>query len=196
MKKLLVASHNIHKIKEFKSLLIDQQIEIISLKDLNEFDDVIEDGLTFFENAYLKASYFAKKHGMITVSDDSGIVIEALGGKPGIHSARYSGKGDLENNLLVLSEMKDIKNRSAYFISSVVLCYPNGEYKRYEGRIYGVIHDQMKGSNGFGYDCIFYYPPFNQTLAEVTLEDKNQVSHRAKALQSLKEDIDEILNYQ
>jgi len=195
MKKLLVASHNINKIKEFKSLLHDQQIEIVSLKDLNEFDDVIEDGLSFFENAYIKASYFAKKHKMITVSDDSGIVIEALDGKPGIYSARYSGKGDHENNLLVLREMIDKKNRSAYFISSVVLCYPNGEYKSYEGRVYGIIHDHMEGTNGFGYDSIFYYPPFNKTLAEVSLHDKNQVSHRAKALQCLKEDIDEILNY-
>jgi XTP/dITP diphosphohydrolase len=196
MIKLLVASHNLNKIKEFKSLLFDQKVEIVSLKDLNETDDVIEDGLTFFENAYLKASYFAKKHQMMTVSDDSGIVIEALGGRPGIYSARYSGKGDLENNQLVLSEMKEKENRSAYFISSVVLCYPNGEYKSYEGRVYGEIHNKMVGTEGFGYDSIFYYIPFHKTFAEVSLEDKNKVSHRAKALDLFKEDIDEILNYE
>ncbi len=195
MKKMLIASQNQHKIKEFKSLLKDQNLEIVSLSDLNEFDDVIENGLTFFDNAFLKASYFAKKHNMMTVSDDSGIVIQALDGKPGIYSARYSGKGDHENNLLVLKEMKGIENRSAYFISSIVLCYPNGEYKSYEGRIYGEILDHERGVNGFGYDSIFFYPPFNQTLAEVSLSEKNKVSHRAKALFSLKEDIDEILNY-
>ncbi len=195
MKKMLIASHNQHKIKEFKSLLSDQNLEIISLKDLNEFDDVIEDGSTFFDNAYLKASFFASKHNIMTVSDDSGIVIEALAGRPGIYSARYSGKGDHENNLLVLKEMQGIKNRSAYFISSVVLCYPNGEYKSYEGRIYGEIHDHEQGINGFGYDSIFFYPPFNQTLAEVSLSEKNKVSHRAKALNSLKEDINEILDH-
>lgn len=189
MKELLLATHNNHKLIELKSLLKEYDINIISLSDLNEQDEVEETGSTFFENAYLKASYFAKKHQLPTLADDSGLVVEALSGQPGIYSARYSGRGDHENNLKVLKEMEGKENRVAYFVSSLVLCYPNGEHKAYEASVYGKIMHEIKGENGFGYDAIFYYPPFQKGFAEIPLEQKNKISHRAKAYHMLKEDL-------
>jgi XTP/dITP diphosphohydrolase len=195
MVEILIASHNQNKIKEVKSILDHTEIKLISLKDLNDYDDVIEDGETFLENAKLKAIYFAKKHKMITISDDSGLVVEALDGRPGIYSARYSGLGDIENNLKVLKELEDVDNRKAYFICEIVLCYPNGYHKSYQGFVHGHISNEIRGSNGFGYDTIFYLPEYQQTFGELDSEIKNRISHRSNALKLLKGDLDEIINY-
>jgi len=195
MIEILVASHNPHKVKELKAMMNHPEIRFISLSDINEHDDVIEDGSSFLENASLKAKHFANKHHVITISDDSGLVVEALDGRPGIYSARYSGGTDHENNLKVLKEMEDIENRLAYFVSVIVLCYPNGVTKSYEGRAYGYIAREEKGKHGFGYDSIFYVPEYQKTFAELDSEIKNKISHRANALQKLKGDLHEIIDY-
>ncbi len=195
MIEILVASHNKHKVKELKSIMDTLEFKLMSLSDINEHDEVIESGSSFLENATIKAKYFANKHHIITISDDSGLVIEALDGRPGIYSARYSGGSDHENNLKVLKEMEDIENRLAYFVSVVVLCYPNGVTKSYEGRAYGYIGRAEQGENGFGYDSIFYVPEYQKTFAELSSSLKNRISHRAHALQKLKGDLHEIINY-
>jgi len=193
---IIIASQNVHKVKELSAIFKHQNISLISLKDLNDNDDVVEDGDSFLDNALIKAKYFSKKYNKPVISDDSGLVIPALNGRPGIYSARYSGGNDRDNNIKILKEMEDQKNRNAYFVSVIVLCYPNGVYKSYEGRAYGLIANQEKGSQGFGYDSIFYYPELNKHFAELDSDVKNQISHRANALKQLKEDIDEIINYQ
>jgi len=195
MTDLIIASQNVHKIRELSAIFNHKGIHLISLKELNDNDDVIEDGHSFLENAKIKASYFANKYHKPVIADDSGLVIPALEGRPGIYSARYSGGGDHQNNLKVLNEMQDQENRDAYFVSVIVLCYPNGVYKSYEGKVFGLIAEEEKGKNGFGYDSIFYYPDLNKHFAELDSEIKNQISHRANALKLLKEDIDEIINY-
>jgi len=195
MIEILVASHNRHKVNELKTIMDHPEIRLISLSDIAEHDDVIEDGSSFLDNAAIKAKYFANKHHMITISDDSGLVVEALDGRPGIYSARYSGGTDHDNNLKILKEMDDIENRSAYFISVIVLCYPNGVTKSYEGRAYGYIGREEKGHNGFGYDSIFYAPEYQKTFAELDSSLKNRISHRANALSKLKGDLHEIIDY-
>lgn len=192
---MLIASHNAHKIREIRELFSNQDIQLISLNDLRDHDEVVEDGKTFFDNALKKATYFAYKHQLTTISDDSGLNVVSLDGKPGIYSQRYSGKGDIENNIKVLAEMKGIEDRRAYFISSIVIVYPTGDFKAYEGKFDGFIAQEMKGSNGFGYDSIFYLPEYQQTLAELEPELKNRISHRGKAMRCLMEDIHDIINH-
>ena len=196
MKKMIIASQNAHKIKELKAIFSHKDIELISLKDLNDQDDVIEDGTSYFENAFKKAMYFAKKYNIPALSDDSGLNVVALDLRPGIYSARYSGKGDHENNLKVLKEMEGIEDRRAYFISSIVIAYPNGDFKAYEGKFDGFIGQEIKGKYGFGYDAIFYLPEYQMTSAEIEPELKNRISHRAKAMKLLVEDLDDILNHE
>lgn len=195
MIQILIASQNQNKVKELKKLLNCTDVKIVSLSDLNDKDDVIEDGSSFFENAKIKATYFANKHHMITIADDSGLVVDALNGRPGIYSARYSGQGDYQNNLKVLCEMENVEQRRAYFVASIVLCYPNGVYKHYEGKVHGYIANEIKGDHGFGYDSIFYVPEYQKTFGELEMEIKNLISHRANALRLLKEDFDEIIDY-
>ncbi len=195
MKKLLIASQNMHKIKEIKAIFGDTDVQIISLKDINDLDDVEENGTSFFENALIKATYFAKKHHMMALADDSGLIVHALGDRPGIYSARYSGHGDHANNVKVLHEMEGKEDRRAYFISSIVIAYPNGEFRAYEGKFDGFIGIEERGQHGFGYDSIFYLPEYQMTSAEIEPELKNRISHRAKALALLKEDLHEIIDH-
>lgn len=196
MKKMLIASQNAHKIREIRELFSHHHIQLISLRDLNDHDDVKEDGTSYFENALKKAMYFAKKHKVPTISDDSGLNVYALDLKPGIYSARYSGHGDLANNLKVLEEMKGVEDRRAYFISCIVIAFPNGDFKAYEGKFDGFIAQEMKGSHGFGYDSIFYLPEYQMTSAEIEPELKNRISHRGIAMRKMMEDIDDILNHE
>ncbi|MBU1141547.1 MAG: RdgB/HAM1 family non-canonical purine NTP pyrophosphatase [Firmicutes bacterium] len=193
---IIIASKNAHKIKELNAILNHPMIRLISLKDLEDDEEVIENGDSFLSNALIKAKHFAVKYHKITISDDSGLIIPALDGRPGIYSARYSGGNDHENNLKVLKEMEDQEKKDAYFVSVIVLCYPNGVYQSYEGRAYGLIANEEKGTHGFGYDSIFYFPDYNKHFAELDPEIKNLISHRAKALNKLKEDIDEIIDHE
>ncbi|MDX9690986.1 MAG: RdgB/HAM1 family non-canonical purine NTP pyrophosphatase [Acholeplasmataceae bacterium] len=187
MKQILLATQNKHKIIEIKEMMKDLPIQILTLHDFSDDEEVEETGTTFVENAYIKAHHFAKKYQLLTFADDSGLVVEALNGRPGIYSQRYSGKGDLGNNLKILEEMKEITYRDAYFVSVIVLCHPNGDFKHFEGRVNGLIHDKIEGEEGFGYDSIFYYPPYHQTFGLTPMDLKNKVSHRANALLKLKE---------
>lgn len=187
--RLLVATQNEFKIKEIKSILKDH-FEIVSLKDLNDSEDIIESGDTFFENALLKAGYFAKKHQMLTLADDTGLCVEALNNAPGIFSSRYSGLGTQGNISLLLDELEGVKNRNAYFISVVVLYDPKTmEYQSFKGTIHGVITEEKRGTGGFGYDSVFYIPGEKKTMAEISTELKNKISHRALALEALKESV-------
>lgn len=195
MKQLLLATQNQNKVVEIKKIFSHMPFEIISLSDLNDFEDIEETGNTFEENACIKAYHFAQKHQLPTISDDSGLVVEALDGKPGIYSARYSGLGNKENNIKLLNEMNNKTNRKAYFISVIVLCFPDGKHQVFEGRVDGLIHDKIEGEQGFGYDSIFYYPPFKKTFGMIPLDQKNLVSHRANALKQLKEALHEIVNH-
>ncbi len=193
--KILIATHNDKKTDEMKKILDSDNLQLVTLKDLGDEDDVIEDGQSFFENALIKASYFAKKHQITTISDDSGLEIYALNHRPGIFSARYSGKGDDENNLKVLKELEGVSNRGARFVSVIVVCHPGGTHQAYEGVIEGEILDHFRGTKGFGYDPIFYIPDVKQTFAEMDASLKNQISHRAIALFKLKEHLHEVINH-
>jgi XTP/dITP diphosphohydrolase len=185
--KLLIATQNKHKKQEIEAVL-SKTFEVISLADLNDDEVIDETGDTFYENALLKAKYYAKKHNMLTLADDSGLSVDYLNGAPGIYSARYSGGSDLDNLNLVLKELTNADNRDAHFTCVLVLYDPRTNvYQTYQGKIYGWITHKAMRSNGFGYDPIFYVPELKQTLAELTPKHKNQISHRAIALQALKE---------
>lgn len=195
MIKILVASQNQKKLHELNTMLKNEDIQWISLKDLGDTDDVVEDGTSFFENALIKAKYFANKHHVITIADDSGLEVDALNNMPGIYSARYSGFGDAANNQKLLKEMRGINHRSARFKCSIVIYLPNHTYEHFEGSIEGEILDELRGSNGFGYDPLFYIKAYHKTFAELDSDTKNQISHRAIALNLLKERLYEIINY-
>lgn len=183
---LIFASTNLNKFEEVHAILNSHKI--ISLRDLNDFDEVEEDGSSFRENAYLKAKHFYDKYNQAVFADDSGLVVEALNGEPGIRSARYSGTNASyqSNNLKLLKEMQDIDNRKAYFITVICFIDFSGEVHYFEGRIYGDISREIKGTDGFGYDPIFYIPEYDKTFAQLG-SLKNKLSHRARALFSFNE---------
>jgi len=193
--KLLIASQNKHKIEEIKQIFDLTDVELLNLEQFNDQDDVIEDGQTFLDNAILKAKYFAEKYHMPTLSDDSGLVVDALDGMPGIHSKRYSGGNDKDNYLKVLDEMKHVKQRQAYFVTVIAIYFPKGHIFHFEGRVNGEIAMTPKGENGFGYDPIFYIPSLGKHMAELDASTKNKISHRAQALIKVKEHMNEIINY-
>lgn len=189
--KLIIASQNKGKIREFNQLLSAFGMEISSLLDHPELPDVEETGTTFEANARLKAETIAHLTGHLVLSDDSGLVVPALNGEPGVYSARYAGepKDDKANitKLLQRLEGKSDDEREAYFVSCLVIAHPTKESLVVEGRAYGHILTQESGQEGFGYDPIFYAPSEGATFAEIPLERKNQISHRANALKQLLE---------
>lgn len=192
MKKIVFATNNINKVKEFKSLFKNKDLDFVTLKEINYDKEIIEDGNTFEENAYIKAHQVSKDLNVIAISDDSGLEVEALNMAPGIYSARYAGGHDDEaNNNLLIKNLKGIENRKARYACAICICYPNGETKTVIEYCYGEIIDDRRGTNGFGYDPYFYIPEFGKTFAEVPLEKKNTISHRAKAIRKLKELLNE-----
>lgn len=193
--KILIASHNEHKIKEFKQIFESTPINLISLKELNDHDEVQETEHTFTKNAILKAKYFAKKYRMPAISDDSGLAVDYLDGRPGVHSKRYAGGNDYDNNIKLLKELEGVTQRDAHFVSVVALYYPDCSYKTYQGIVYGTIGYDLKEIDAFGYDPIFYPKGYNQSFAQLGSKIKNEISHRAQALNKVKEDLDEIINY-
>lgn len=194
MKQLMIATSNAHKVDEFKRMLEPRGIEVKSLLDLQETFEIEENGTTFEENALIKARSIAKYLNMPVISDDSGLVIDALGGAPGIHSARYLGHDTdyTTKNTIILSRLADVEgnDRSARFVCAIALVYPDGREMTFTGTFEGLIHDRIEGANGFGYDPIFYYPPFGTTSANVSDDMKNAVSHRGNALKQLMEYLD------
>lgn len=189
MEKIVLASNNKHKISEFKEILNDY--EILSLNDIGFTDEIIEDGNSFLENAFIKTdavSVFLKNKGLdyIVIADDSGLCCDSLDGAPGIYSARYANDAhnDQANRDKLLKELSG-KDRSAYFICVIAVLYPNGVKKSFEGRVDGYITEEEIGDKSFGYDCIFYSNELNKTFGEANELEKNNVSHRGRAIEKM-----------
>jgi XTP/dITP diphosphohydrolase len=192
---LVIATKNQGKILEIRDLLTRFAVKLRSLDDFGPIAEVEEDGKTFDENAYKKASFTAKILGIPALADDSGLMVEALDGAPGVFSARYAGEHatDQQRIAKLLKALKGKTNRKAAFGCVLSIAVPSGPALTYEARCQGLIAEQPAGQNGFGYDPIFFYPPLNKTFAQMTLAEKSQVSHRGKALNELKQEFDKVL---
>ena len=193
MKKIVLASNNKHKVKEIKEILSDY--DILTLNDISFYGDIVEDGKTFLDNALIKAkeiSKFLRKENLSydVIADDSGLCCNGLDGDPGVYSARYAGNhDDKANRNKIIEELKD-KDKSAYFVCCMVLYHPDDTYSSYEGTTSGVIISEERGKTDFGYDCIFLSDDLGVTFGEASDDDKNNVSHRKRALEKLKVDLD------
>ncbi len=186
MKKLLIATNNKGKVKELQDLLKDTGIDLITPADINLDLEVDEDGITYAENAARKAIAFAHASGLVSLADDSGLEVDALGGAPGLHSARYhpkSGANDADRRSYMLENLKD-KPRPwiAHFHATIAIAIPDKDVHVVEGNCYGEIISTERGNGGFGYDPVFLLPELNKTMAELEMEEKNRLSHRAKAV--------------
>lgn len=189
---LIIASNNNHKISEIKKILSGKFDRIISLSEAGIVHETIEDGATFAENAIKKATEICSLSSLPALADDSGLCVAALGGEPGIYSARYSGEGadDKSNNDLLLRNLAHHKNRNAAFVSVVAIAYPDGRIISARGEINGSITREPRGKNGFGYDPLFEVNGTSRTYAEMTDDEKNTLSHRGKALKNLLKKLD------
>ena len=185
--KLVVATGNAHKLREIAEIFTE--FEVVSQKAMGFDEDVEETGTTFAENALIKARSASKALGCIALADDSGLCVDALGGAPGVYSARYCGEhgDDKKNRDLLLENMKGISNRHANFTSAIAVVEPNGNEIVVEGKTYGNILHEEQGTGGFGYDCIFESEDLKKSFGLATAEEKNAVSHRFRALQKLRE---------
>lgn len=200
MTELLIATTNQGKFAEVQAYLSKLPLKILSLKSLGSYPEVIEDGATFEANALKKARTLADFSGLLTLADDSGLEVDALGGAPGIYSARYAGEecDDEKNNRKLLHELRDVpeEKRMARFVCALALCGSNAtRMKDWSARAAceGRIALALKGSHGFGYDPLFFFPPFGKTFGEVERELKATVSHRGKALQELAQALPSLL---
>ena len=187
---IIIASNNKHKVEEFQTLLKDFRVLPMGAVGCNL--EVDENGKSFYENAKIKAkavSNFLKGKNCIVLSDDSGLCVDLLGGRPGIYSARYSGMhgNDRENRKKLLEDLKNCSNRSAHFQCDLVAIFPDGKEIHVCGKAYGKILEQELGENGFGYDSLFFSKELKKTFAQATEQEKNSVSHRAKAVKNLLE---------
>ena len=193
MKTIVVATKNKGKLKEIKEIFKDMPYNFVSMEEMGIDVEIDEDADTFLGNATKKATEIMKLCGEITMADDSGLCVDALNGAPGVYSARYSNTGnDLDNNLLLLKNMEGVENRAAHFTCAMVVAFPDGKIISHEGEFHGTIDFEMKGTGGFGYDCLFYLPEYNKTSAQITAEEKNSLSHRAMALKGIKEKLEGI----
>jgi XTP/dITP diphosphohydrolase len=185
MERLVFATNNAHKLKEVRDLAGDQ-IEVLSLKDIGCYDEIPEDADTLEGNASLKAWHVYRKFGEDCFADDTGLEIESLGGRPGVKSARYAGEDCIPANNIrkVLEELKDESNRKARF-RTVISLIISGKEIQFEGIVEGVILHELRGKDGFGYDPVFLPDDYNRSFAEMTLEEKNRISHRARAFEKL-----------
>lgn len=181
MKELILASNNVHKVEEIKSILDDYKI--LTLKDIGYYEDIIEDGTTFEENALIKARTIAKYSGKAVIADDSGLSVALLDGRPGVYSARYSEEQTDEKNIEKVLEELNGEKSEAKFVSVIALVRPDGSEITFRGECHGEIIFEKRGSNGFGYDPIFYVPSLEKTFAELTPEQKNSISHRKESLE-------------
>lgn len=192
---IVIASRNKGKKSEIQELLKNFQVKIKTLDEFGPVQEIQENGKTFEENAYKKASFIARILGVPALADDSGLVVEALDGRPGVHSARYAGAHatDRQRCLKLLGEMEGRADRCAAFECVISVAIPSGAALTYSGRCEGLIAREAAGSGGFGYDPVFFYPPAGKTFAEMTPEEKNSVSHRGKALRDLCAEFDKVL---
>jgi len=184
--RLVLATNNKNKIREIKYKFREiKDLDLVSLSDFEDPPEVVEDRLTFEENAIKKAREISKFTGLPVLSDDSGLVVDALDGRPGVLSARYAGENatDMDRNLKLLDEMKEIdNNRDAKFVCAIAIVLPDNSNYLAIGECQGEIIHTMRGHQGFGYDPIFLLPDYKKTMAELTLDEKNSISHRARAL--------------
>lgn len=198
MKTLIIASNNSHKINEIKAILSEFDIEILSLKEAGIDIDVEETGATFMENAYIKASEIHKiRSNAMILADDSGLTVDALGGAPGVYSARFAGEhgNDRKNNEKLISMLEGIpgEKRTARFVCAMVLISEDNKAIKVQGEVDGYIKKELSGAGGFGYDPLFYVPEYDMTFAEMSEEQKNVTSHRASALSKLKNEIRSVI---
>lgn len=197
MRRIIFATGNEGKMKEIRKILADLDVEILSMKEAGIHIDIVENGNTFGENARIKAKEIASRCNEIVLADDSGLVIDYLNGEPGIYSARYLGEDTSyrvkNNDLIHRLENAEGHNRTARFVCAIATVFPDGSSFTTEGVIEGRIAYEERGSNGFGYDPIFYVPEYDRTTAELTDEEKNEISHRGKALTAMKEYLRNIL---
>lgn len=192
---IVLATRNRGKSIEFRNYLKDFPIDIKDLNDFGPIPEAVEDGDSFDDNAYKKASFTAKVLGFPALADDSGLEVDALNGAPGVHSARFSGENasDQSNNEKLLRDLESVSDRTARFRCVLSLAVPTGPALTYEASCEGRILEAPRGHQGFGYDPLFYYPPLKKTFAEMSVEEKTRVSHRGKALQELKAEFDKVL---
>lgn len=191
MNKLIFATSNQGKMKEIREILSDLNLEILSLKEAGIDVDIVEDGTTFEENALIKAKTIRDLTGCVVLADDSGLEVDALDKAPGIYSARYMGEDtsyDVKNNYII-EQLTGLKGdeRSARFVCVIAAAFPDGTEETRRGTIEGQIGFEIAGENGFGYDPIFYVPEYGCTTAQLTSEQKNEISHRGKALRAMKD---------
>lgn len=193
--KFVLASNNPKKLKEMREILSELGIEVISQGEAGVNIEVEETGRTFEENALLKAAAVMEATGLPAIADDSGLMVDALGGAPGIYSARYGGdecRTDAERIEYLLRNMGDTDERGASFVSTIACVFPDGRRIITRGECTGLILREPRGSGGFGYDPVFHLPEYNMTMAEMSPEQKNKISHRAKALNNLKKELGKI----
>ena len=191
--KVFIATGNKKKIDEIKPLLKD--FEVLSIADGINIPEVEENSDTFEGNSQKKALEIAKFLNMVAIADDSGLMVDALEGEPGVYSARYARENanDSDNNKKLIQNLKGIGNRKAKFVSVISVAKPNGEVHSFRGEVEGLILDEARGNSGFGYDPYFYYVAYGKTFAELELSEKNAISHRARALSKMKKEIKDIL---
>lgn len=194
---VVLATRNQGKIKEFQELLKGYPVDLKSLADFGPVPEAVEDGATFDDNAYKKAHFTAKVLGLPAISDDSGLTVEALDGRPGVHSARYAGDQatDQDNIAKLLGELQGVANRKAAFECVISIAVPSGPALTYEGRCEGEITQAPQGQGGFGYDPVFYHAGLGKTFAEATMAEKNTVSHRGKALAEVAAEMPKIVKW-
>ena len=187
--KLAIATNNAHKLQEIRAILSGQFDELLSLKDLGIDVDVEETGTTLEENALLKARTIQASCHIPTLADDTGLMVDALGGAPGVYSARYAGEehNDASNRALLLKNLQNEQNRNAHFATVIAIVYPNGDFITSKGRVEGEILREERGNECFGYDSLFYSYELKKTFAEASQEEKNSVSHRGRALRAMLE---------
>ena len=184
LKRIAVASGNKGKLAEIRSIFSD--VEIVSMQELGFDGEIPETGTTFKENALIKAKFIAEKFAVPSLADDSGLCVDALGGAPGIYSARFSGGGEKANREQLIKLLDGVKGRGAHFESAVCLYFPDGETYYGEGKTYGEILHAEEGENGFGYDSLFYSSDLKKSFGTATAEEKNSCSHRYRALCDLR----------
>ena len=195
MKKIIFATGNADKMKEIRKILADLDAEVVSMKEAGIQADIVEDGKTFEENAVIKATAISKltSDGEIVLADDSGLEIDYLNKEPGVYSARYMGEDTsyhIKNaNLIQRLDGVPDEQRTARFVCAIAAAFPDGRVETVRGTMEGRIGYEEKGANGFGYDPIFFLPEYGCTSAELSMEEKNKISHRGKALQAIKEEL-------
>lgn len=194
---IVLATRNKGKVKEINEMLKNFPVEIKGLNEFGPIPEVEEDGETFDDNAYKKASFTAKVLGLPAIADDSGLVVNALDGAPGVISARYAGENatDADNIKKLLDAMKGKTDRKAAFQCVISIAVPSGPALTYEAKCEGEITTEPKGTGGFGYDPVFYYPPYGKTFAESSMEEKNKASHRGKALTQVAAEFDQVMKW-